>query len=339
MDQEQFERAAQLAGSLESIIGLAATLITLIGGLIWLRQLTGKLFPYFAILFVVLLIGVTAVILHFATRIPLSPPTTETPPEPSPEPEPEPESDTRSTIPFTKLLTTIAEDLRKPDVTSGQHRYLTLAHLHNDPSISADEIDRVRQATEDLLRSFNNIHRGGGMSLTFLPIDTHRTIYRVRVNEWGLGDPSEVWERFLTNNPYGLDFEDADDPKLKRADDQIRQFTSSFVPWYARADWFIFAVGRERDSLPESVRQINQTYPQHVINLPSAAAELGLDDASVIAQTIRSDVGLRDRMGLRPLIEQGSVTRAHWESPVNGITPFQQLAVEQLGGGAVGQLP
>jgi mono/diheme cytochrome c family protein len=76
----------------------------------------------------------------------------------------------------------------------------------------------------------------------------------------------------------------------------------------------------------EPIRRINQYYRRNRIGAEAAAAELGLENASVLAGAIRGNPNLR-RLGLGPLANGGTINRTDWEK-ITGNSIFQRAARE-----------
>lgn len=118
-------------------------------------------------------------------------------------------------------------------------RYLTLTNLHNNQSISADELELYRQGTVKLLNSLSRSPDILGMddaptSRRVVAVDETRTIFRFDLRD--IGWDHEDWSSVVAHYPYGQESRDG----LQKV---ISSATPSPLP-HMRADWFVFATSQ-----------------------------------------------------------------------------------------------
>ena len=146
----------------------------------------------------------------------------------------------RNIIDQESVIETIALDLQ---ALSGRRlefaRYLTLTNLHNNQSITPDELELYRQGMVKLLNSLSCSPDILGMdnaptSRRVIAVDKARTIFRFDLRD--IGWDHEDWNRMVTHYPYG-----------QKSRDGLRKVISSATPSslpHMRADWFVFAASQ-----------------------------------------------------------------------------------------------
>ena len=115
-------------------------------------------------------------------------------------------------------------------------RYLTIAHLINDPTVDASYLDTARAA---LAKALNSLSWEPAL---FIPqaIDDRKTIYAVDISK--LGWKREHWNALVEKYPYAVGYESHDENELAELDAKIQRMRGSREPYMLRADWFV-AVG------------------------------------------------------------------------------------------------
>jgi hypothetical protein len=225
------------------------------------------------------------------------------------------------------LLTTLACDLEKagPDLRSGR-RYLDLYDLNNDRSVSAADLERTRSALGDLSSWFRP-----GESV-FQAIDSDRLVFAFDLGKLGWTD--DRWQRLLASYPYGMDLTQARATSVRDKARQVADLTPSKLPCI-RATWFLRRLVRahhdgEKDlalpsgAPPAAVQSLEEANAR--LTLARAAAELGLSDPQELHSAIQSDPRLRQKFGLGPLAEGGTIARDTWEARPFTTSAFQESA-------------
>jgi hypothetical protein len=126
------------------------------------------------------------------------------------------------------------KDLRNyPPEDQGNLRYFSLTHLHNNPAVSDKDLRMYRAA---LAKLCNSLSWEPNLVLPE-PIDEYRTVYRVTVVKLGW-DRDRLWNRMLTQYPYGLSYDSHSDNAFRTSADYVYNATGTRLP-VIRADWFV----------------------------------------------------------------------------------------------------
>jgi len=147
---------------------------------------------------------------------------------------------TRSIVTEGELTQAIALDLQSLEGSRYERaRYLTLTNLHNNQSITADELELYRQAVVKLLNSLSGSSDILGLDTSDAPrrlhaVDPARTIFRLDLRD--IAWTSERWDSVLKHYPYGI-LPSGGIGRLIAGEDGAR------MP-YMRADWFVFATSQ-----------------------------------------------------------------------------------------------
>lgn len=140
--------------------------------------------------------------------------------------------DARPYITLEAQLTIIRNDLRDADKEVRPYlRYFTLTHLHNNPRFLNDDLTSERAALSFAINSMT-----WRPSLVIpKPLDKDETIFVVNIKDldW---DKHSIWNRILSEYPYGGDFALNKDEKLKRLGNDINDYAPDLP--MIRADWF-----------------------------------------------------------------------------------------------------
>jgi hypothetical protein len=189
--------------------------------------------------------------------------------------------------------------LRLPGPKAGQREHprasAGLVHRHNEPNVTAAELDLERRGVADLAAALAPPDQV--VSLT--AIDADRTIFRLDLAS--LGWSAEQWRQLAVRYPYGVSSETP-------ADEAIRIATGDRLPT-VRADWFVVALSRPplgspggtlglwTKGPPEKVQVLLRAYAEQSLDLVRAARELGVG-----IDALRRPLGERGRpaRGIRP---------------------------------------
>ncbi len=237
------------------------------------------------------------------------------------------------------VLTVIKTDLAKAaDADRPARRYLTLTHLHNNRAVTDADLEAARQA----LRELAGYLSPAGRTAVFRPVDPEQTVFAVDLNEldW---DPDDTWRAVLKAYPYGLSHADSPSAELRGRAEEVQKLSGTKLA-HVRGDWLAQAVvraplGGDGGSLPArgrpvpaAVQALVQRYAGQTLDLAAAAADLALADPQRLDALIRDEPRMRQKLGLGPLADGGTVPRTAWEGRQAGTSPFQEVSRElQLG--------
>jgi hypothetical protein len=183
------------------------------------------------------------------------------------------------------LLELIAVDLQTAQNPSGR-RYVTLAHLWNDPSI---EPELLKEWQDAVAREKSRL----GTQL-FVPVDSARTVYA--------SDLASECEESFVGDPYALTFDKAD---LARVLHDVQEKSGSPRP-YTRADWFLRQRVQRGRSPTSTTERLVERWRTRGVGLSTAAADLGLPDPSLLVAEVQWNKFLADRSRRRCGIPGGS---------------------------------
>ena len=149
---------------------------------------------------------------------------------------------TRALIKEQDVLTKIRDHLYRMRSEDRPHqRFLTLTHLHNNPSVSDADLRLYRAALSKLL---NSVSRRGTLVIPKL-IDqgSQGVIFTIDLREFGW--TTEVWQTAIQGYPYGVQWRDADVDEL---DKDINRMLGGDIQGDGissiRADWFLHTASR-----------------------------------------------------------------------------------------------
>ncbi len=132
----------------------------------------------------------------------------------------------------------IAADLRTyPAEDYPRLRYFSIAHLHNNATVSDADLQVYRAALSKLINSLS----WEPQIYLPVPIDEFGTILRIDLPRLGW-DKHGQWQRMLTEYPYGMSYSTARDPQLQGNATFVYDATGSNIP-LVRADWFVAKAG------------------------------------------------------------------------------------------------
>lgn len=228
------------------------------------------------------------------------------------------------------VLTAIAGDLEKvEEPRRARRRYLTLTHLHNNPQVSNERLEEVRQT----LGAFAGYLSPEGKVAVWSPVDPEQTIFAVDLQE--LGWDEDAWRALIRGYPYGLTFTSSSSPRWKAAAEVVSRLVETRI-FSVRADWLMTAVLAPSASdtirvpggraVPEGVQRLAQEYPRQQLTLEAAASELAQDEPGRLRELLERNAELRQSCNLEPLTAGGHVLRSTWESTEGATSPFQQVS-------------
>ncbi|MCA9028626.1 MAG: hypothetical protein KDA86_25695 [Planctomycetaceae bacterium] len=116
-------------------------------------------------------------------------------------------------------------------------RYFSITHLHNNSTVSDEDLKTYRAALSKLLNSLSWERE------IYLPepIGEYGTVLRVDLVRIGW-DKNGQWQRMLTDYPYGMSYTTATDGRLSNEASFVYEATRSQIP-IVRADWFVAKAG------------------------------------------------------------------------------------------------
>ena len=137
------------------------------------------------------------------------------------------------------MLTTVRDHLRNAERDDRPYlRYFTLTHLHNNPSVSDDDLLLYRAA---LSKALNSLHWKKNVVVPE-PIDKERTVFVVDVRQMDW-DKYDLWREISLLYPYGLAYGNHPDNALRKLDEDIRDLGKCGIA-IIRADWFAASATR-----------------------------------------------------------------------------------------------
>lgn len=145
----------------------------------------------------------------------------------------------RPFVSIADIYAAVAADLRTfPREDHDRLRYFSIAHLHNNPTVSDADLRTFRAALSKLVNSLS------WEPVIILPEVVDKefgTILRVDLVSLGW-DKNNLWHRILVDYPYGMSYDAVTDEKLSGDANFVYEATGSRIP-IIRADWFIAKAG------------------------------------------------------------------------------------------------
>lgn len=137
-------------------------------------------------------------------------------------------------------LTAVRDHLRNLPSPSGQQfqRYFSLTHLHNNPSITDEDLRWNRAA---LAKAVNSLSWKPNIVVP-APVDKDETIFAVDLRDldW---DQRRVWDEISKRYPYGLTHDARRDEQTRSAAKEAYSLSGTDLP-ILRADWFVASATR-----------------------------------------------------------------------------------------------
>ncbi|MCA9109340.1 MAG: hypothetical protein KDA52_05305, partial [Planctomycetaceae bacterium] len=137
------------------------------------------------------------------------------------------------------IFAAVAADLRSfPEEDYDRLRYFSITHLHNNATVSDEDLQVYRAALSKLINSLS------WEPDIYLPVPIEGTLGTVlRVDLVRIGwDKHNQWQRMLTDYPYGMSYDTAQNEQLQRDASFVYDATLSRIP-VVRADWFVARAG------------------------------------------------------------------------------------------------
>lgn len=150
-----------------------------------------------------------------------------------------PEDKNRPHLNQEAVLTVVRDHLRKADERDRPFlRFLTLTHLHNNPSVPLLDLRSYRAA---LSKAVNSLSRKATIVLP-QALDKEQTVFvlDIRKLDW---DRNNLWREILKAYPYGLKYGGTSNQALQNLEAEIEKLTGCELA-YLRADWFVVAATR-----------------------------------------------------------------------------------------------
>ncbi|QDU40819.1 Planctomycete cytochrome C [Maioricimonas rarisocia] len=154
-----------------------------------------------------------------------------------------------------KISLHLFTEVRDPEAQRFQ-RYFSIAHLHNNESVSDLDLRLYRAA---LAKAINSMSRRPGIVVPEA-IDEQETIFNVDLRALGWED-IDLWDDVVKEYPYGLK---PQDPDARKHYDQIASIYGEVffdgIP-YLRADWFIVKATRpplyhKLTDIPDTLKEL-----------------------------------------------------------------------------------
>jgi serine/threonine-protein kinase len=137
-------------------------------------------------------------------------------------------------------LALVRDHLRNLPAPSGQQfqRYFTLTHLHNNPSVSDEDLRWQRAA---LAKVVNSLSWRPGIVVP-KALDKDETVFAVDLRDldW---DRRRVWDEVSKHYPYGLKLDGQRDEQTRSVSTEVYRLSGTDLP-VLRADWFVAAATR-----------------------------------------------------------------------------------------------
>ena len=190
----------------------------------------------------------------------------------------------------------LAQVITAAGAQASQHRFVTLAHLH-DACVHEERLEAWRDAVGPLLQ----LLAGTPARIVTEPVEGTRSLLRIDLEQAGI-DPA-VWERIATG-------EGGPTPAVAVADSEVQAATGTSHP-VLRADWLahaVLAVDGSAARLGDDAREIRMLAAElnRPVHLTRAAAELGVAP-EVLLRLADTDRGVAGEMARR--VAQGLVAR------------------------------
>src|SRR5262249_19433172 len=244
-------------------------------------------------------------------------------------------------------LAAVRDHLRNLPAPSGQQfqRYFSLTHLHNNPSVSEEDLRWQRAA---LAKVVNSLSWKPGIVVP-KALDKTETIFAVDLRDldW---DRRRVWDEVSKHSPYGLKLDGQRDEQTRSVALEVYRLSGTDLP-VLRADWFVATATRPPLyhtvlDLPDNDARLEQL-------LRVDAKENFLRDKLARAGFAKSGVSSQNRLIERHEAAYG----AYWKSfdfksndgtgnifrfplgPVFKDNPFADQAFTQAGGELIFHLP
>lgn len=146
----------------------------------------------------------------------------------------------RSFISDADALTAVRDHLRSLTVPNSQQfqRYFSLTHVHNNPSVTDEDLRWYRAA---LVKAINSLHWKPNIVLP-KAIDKSETVFAVDLRDldW---DQRRVWDEVAKHYPYGLKLDGQRNAQVAATATEVYRSSGTDLPMF-RADWFVATATR-----------------------------------------------------------------------------------------------
>jgi serine/threonine-protein kinase len=239
---------------------------------------------------------------------------------------PFPAASDRPFLTLRAVLTAVRDHLRRADSDTRPFlRYFSLAHVHNNPAVSDEDLRYYRAALSKVVNSLSGKPRVAVPEAIDPPAATVFVV-DVRDLDW---DRADLWRRVIEAYPYGLRYGSHPDRELKELDREIVDLTKCDLPW-VRGDWFVATASRpplyhDLLQLPKNARDLER-------RLGVEVADNFRDGKLVRAGFSHSGVSGQNRLLERH--DAPNVAGAYWKSydflPDNGRGNLTRLPLGPL---------
>ncbi|MDA7426728.1 DUF4384 domain-containing protein [Thalassococcus lentus] len=157
----------------------------------------------------------------------------------------------REFVPMEELFALAHADLQaQPTNRQDRIRYLSMREVHNDPDVSAENVEGYRQATVKLMNALS----WNPTPYKFEPVDEHGVLFRVFLPD--LDWDHDTWSHLEKLYPYGMSSNT--DKHLS----QLQYLSGATIP-VIRADWFaatasVSPLYYDMLGLPDTVQGLEQ---------------------------------------------------------------------------------
>jgi serine/threonine-protein kinase len=253
----------------------------------------------------------------------------------------------RPFLPQESVLAVVRDHLRNLPAPSGQpfQRYFALTHLHNNPTVSDEDLRWQRAA---LSKAINSLSLKPGIVVP-RALDPEQTIFAVDLRDldW---DRRQIWEEVAKFYPYGLKLDGHKDEQARSVASEVYRLSGTDLPIF-RADWFVATA--TRPPLYHTILDLPDTDTKLEQSLRLDAREDFLRDKVARSGFAKSGVSSQNRLIERHEAAHG----AYWKSydfrsndgtgnllqfplgPVFPDNPFADQAFVQAGGELIFHLP
>ena len=210
----------------------------------------------------------------------------------------------RTAVSELAAMTAVRDHLRSLTSPSGQQfqRYFSLTHLHNNASVTDEDLRWNRAALSKVVNSLSwkpNI-------VVPAPVDKDETIYVVDVRDldW---DQRRIWDELAKHYPYGLTHDGRRDEQFRAVAKEACRLSGADLP-ILRADWFVAKA--TRPPLYHTILDLPDTDAKLEKLLRIDATENFLRDKLARAGFAKSGVSTQNRV----IERHDSAYGAYWKS-------------------------
>jgi serine/threonine-protein kinase len=123
-------------------------------------------------------------------------------------------------------------------------RYFSLAHLHNNPAVTSQDLDLARAGFVKMVNSVSRSARLVTPVLVDAPAGSpsQGTLFRLDLRD--VNWPLVTWQTVLSTYPYGLSARSVELREMQQDIERLWGATQADGIPYVRADWFVFTASR-----------------------------------------------------------------------------------------------